>query len=491
MNDAPASVIAALRQRALTQPGAPFIADGERWITFGEMWTLACQVRHALLGRGVAAGARVVLEVPSQPWRFVAAYFGTHLAGAIAVPVSASRSGANAAIVQRTSAAVHLDTASFSPFLEECAKQAAAGKGDLDPPLPDPATTADILFTSGTSGSPKGVILSHSAIRSAAAATNEFIGNVASDREVVTVPLSHSFGLGRVRCTVLSGGSMNVVPGLTFPALILEAMADAHVTGLSSVPMTIAVLEHLGEAEFADAAARLRYLELGSAPMPEERKRALARMLPRSRICMHYGLTEASRSCFLEFNTDNDHLWSVGKPAPGVAIRVADEEDRILSAGTQGIIQIRSPARMTGYWLDPQTSAAVCTDDGWLKTNDLGILDEDGYLMLIGRADDQINVGGKKVDPLVIERAALAIAGTRDAGCIGVNDPNGLAGQVPVLFLVVDEPQVFEVRRYLRQLAGALEPHERPVRLVTVAELPRTESGKLKRAQLRRCLAPA
>lgn len=93
VNDAPASVIAALRQRALTQPGAPFIADGERWITFGEMWTLACQVRHALLGRGVAAGARVVLEVPSQPWRFVAAYFGTHLAGAIAVPVSASRSG--------------------------------------------------------------------------------------------------------------------------------------------------------------------------------------------------------------------------------------------------------------------------------------------------------------------------------------------------------------------------------------------------------------
>ena len=236
------------------------------------MWTLACQMRHALLGRGAAAGDRVVLEVPSQPWRFVAAYLGTHLAGAIAVPVSASRSGANAAIVQRTSAAVHLDTASFAPFLEECAKQAAAGKGDLDPPLPDPATTADILFTSGTSGSPKGVILSHSAIRSAAAATNEFIGNVASDREVVTVPLSHSFGLGRVRCTVLSGGSMNVVPGLTFPALILEAMADAHVTGLSSVPMTIAVLERLGEAEFADVATRLRYLELGSAPMPKEDK---------------------------------------------------------------------------------------------------------------------------------------------------------------------------------------------------------------------------
>lgn len=491
MNDGPTTVVAALRRNARLRGAAPFIADGDRWITFAEMWSLACRVRHWLLRRQTVPGARVVIEASAEPFHFVAAYFGTHLAGAIAVPVTASRGEAAARVAARTEAAVHLDSAALDALFAGDLPPRDAPEVDLDPALPQPAAVADILFTSGSTGTPKGVMLSHGAIHAAALATNGFIGNGPEDREVVTVPLSHSFGLGRIRCAVLAGGSLVVVPGLSFPALVVDALADTRVTGLSCVPMGIAMLERFGRDELAGAARRLRYVELGSAPMAEERKRALARSLPLTRLCMHYGLTEASRSCFLDFHADDARLASVGRPAPGVALRITDQEDRPLACGQEGVIQIRSPAEMSGYWQDPQTTSCTRTADGWLRTSDLGRLDDGGYLTLVGRVDDQINVGGKKVDPVVVEQAALAIDGILDAGCVGVADAQGLTGQVPVLFVATKADSGFEARACLRQLAARLEAHERPARIIAIADMPRTENGKLKRSELRQRLALA
>jgi len=477
------TVVGALQQHASCDGSDPFIANGEGWISYEEMWELVCRGQHALAKNGVRAGDRVLIDSTMEPWHFVASYFATHLRGAIAVPLGATGSAARAYLAEVTEAAFVIAQDTYSLLFDESTKEV-----DLNPSLPLPEHTADIIYTSGTTGRPKGVMLSQEAIYASTSAVNHFIGNGADDFEVVTVPLSHSFGLGRIRGVLMAGGRLSVV-SMSFPAQAIAAVADPAVTGMSCVPAGIAILQRWGGEELAAAGARLRYMELGSSHMSAERKRVLAELLPTTRIIMHYGLTEASRSCFLDLHGDSDRLASVGRAGPGVQLRIVDENDAPITVCGEGIIHIHSPAIMTGYWRNPAATAMARLSDGWLRTSDVGRLDEQGFLTLVGRLDDQINVGGKKVDPAAVEEAALDYEGVADAGCVGIPDPGDLVGQVPVLFIVEGEGASLDLRSLRRHLAGRLEVHERPSRVIFVRTLPKTETGKLKRTDLRLLLA--
>jgi long-chain acyl-CoA synthetase len=340
------------------------------------------------------------------------------------------------------------------------------------------------MFTSGSTGSPKGVMLSHGNILAAATNINAFIGNGADDREVLTLPLSHSFGLGRLRCNLLAGGTTILVPGLTYPALTLQALAGHAATGLAFVPAGAALMLRLGE-KFAAAASHLRYVEIGSAQMEIQLKRELMRVLPRTRLCMHYGLTEASRSAFIEFHADQDHLASVGKPTPNVEIRIVDAVGRDVPAGSTGLIQVRGGTTMAGYWQDPARTRSTLVGDGWLRTGDLGCFDAQGYLYFKGRDDDLINVGGRKVYPLTVENAANGIDGVDECACVAGVDPEGLLGEVPVLYVVPRPESDLTESMLLGRLRAVLAPYAMPRRIHLVETLPKTDSGKIRRAALR------
>jgi long-chain acyl-CoA synthetase len=477
-----------VRAHAERQPDQPALISGKHALSYAQLWRGSMAVRHWLTqNRGIGPGDRVVMSAGSQGAWFAATYLGTHLAGATAVPLD-DRLGETTrrAILDAVAPALNL-SGEHQGELTSLLTAATSGPVVVDQQQValQSSDTADIMFTSGSTGNPKGVVLSHGNIMAAATNINAFIGNNASDREVLTLPLSHSFGLGRLRCNLLAGGTTILVPGLTFPALTLKALADYQATGLAFVPAGAALMLRFGD-KFAAAACHVRYVEIGSAQMDLHVKRELMRVLPRTRICMHYGLTEASRSAFIEFHADREHLASVGKPTPNVEIRIVDGGGRALPAGSAGDIQVRGGTVMKEYWKNPELTHAVRDADGWLRTSDLGYFDECGYLHYKGRSDDLINVGGRKVYPLAVENCAVEIAGVEECACVAAADPEGMLGEVPVLYVVPAAGSTLTESSLLSRLRTLMAPYAVPRSIHFVEKLPKTDSGKIRRAALRK-----
>jgi long-chain acyl-CoA synthetase len=353
-------------------------------------------------------------------------------------------------------------------------------------PEPNPEAIADVLFTSGTTGTPKGVVLTHRNILATAANINAFVGNTDEDIEVVPIPLSHSFGLGRLRCALLAGGAIALCEGFLLPGRIFQALSDWKATGFVAVPAGFALLFRLSGDRLGEYADQLKYIEIGSAPMPQEHKERLMRLLPSTRICMHYGLTEASRSAFIEFHESRDKLQTIGKPSPNVNITIRDERGEELPEGETGELCVRGGNVMHSYWQAPEKTRQSRWGD-WLRTGDLAYKDDEGYLHLIGRVTDMINVGGIKVAPTEVEDVLRRHPLVKDAACVGIPDPEGISGEVVSAFLVPAEtpPPGEPPLRELVELARAdLEPAAVPVAFKWIEAIPKTASGKVQRRRL-------
>ncbi len=437
-------LVCSLGRLAAAAGGRAGLCDSSREFTLARCSAAVRGGARWLLDLGLRPGDRVAL-FGENSITFSVAYFAIHAAGGIAVPIGSDVSAESvrqaledcapslvlaenpsnaAAPAARTLPAPEQWAASDAPFEPRCSGE----------------NPADLLFTTGTTGSRKGVLLSHGNIASAATNINAFVGTLADDIEVVPIPLSHSFGLGRLRWRRLVG------------------------------------------IRFAEVGTHVRYLELGSAALSPEDRRFLIETLPTTRICHHYGLTEASRAAFCELHRDWARPDCIGRPAPNVEIRIADEQGRSLPASEVGEILVRGDMVMQGYWQQPELTSSTLRD-GWFRSGDEGWMDDDGYLYLRGRKGDVINVGGLKVAPHEIERRLCEIPGVREAACIGAPDPRGVLGQVVKAFIVSDaEPSELGIAERLRRV---LPEHELPRLFERVAALPKTESGKIKRAELR------
>lgn len=482
-----------LLRRAEESPDRLALVAGGEELTWKQLAARVRGTARQLAADGVRAGDKVILAASTSP-SFVCGYFATHLLRAIALPVDpripAGRLGYIADATDPKG--IWLARALELPGRKVAGIDELGRAQDAnDEPLhderadTDAEATCDILFTSGTTGKPKGVILSHRATQAAARNINEFIGNGADDVEVVPLPLSHSFGLGRLRCEVLAGGAIVLVDGFTAAGTLFEAMRKWKATGFVFVPAGLAVLLKTTGDALGEFAGQLRWVEIGSAAMPPEHKETLKRLLPDTRLCMHYGLTEASRSAFVEFHEAGERMASIGKPTPGVSIRVVDAAGKPLPAGGQGRLVVKSRAAMSGYWNDPEMTAAAFVDGEWLITGDVGRMDDDGYLYLEAREKDLINVGGREVSPVEIERILEEHEAVAACACVGIPDPQGITGSAVKAYLVAvtpgETPKPIELVKLLR---GRIEPYKMPVAFEWIDELPRTDSGKLQRGLL-------
>ena len=486
-----------LLERAETDGHRLALATHDATLTWAELGARVRGTAARLADEGVTAGDRLVLAASTSP-AFVAGYFATHLLGAVALPVDpripADRLGRIADAVDPR--AIFLARSLELPGRpvrdieelgrpEEAADDApatalAAGAGD-------PEDVADVLFTSGTTGKPKGVVLSHRAIQAAARNINAYLRNGRNDVEVVPLPLSHSFGLGRLRCEALAGGAIVLVDGFTAAGKLFEAMREHAATGFTFVPAGLAVLLKTTGDTLGEFADQLKWVEIGSAAMPPEHKDRLMELLPRTRLCMHYGLTEASRSAFVEFHEAkaSGRLHSIGRATPGVSIRVVDAQGTEQPSGERGRIILRADTMMSGYWEDEEATREAHVD-GWLVTGDIGHADEDGWLYLDAREKDLINVGGREVSPVEIERILEEHDLVAEAACVGVPDPQGITGSAVKAFLVAapgvkPPPRPVVMAKHLR---GRIEPYKMPIAFEWVDVLPRTSSGKLQRNRL-------
>ena len=483
------SLVSLLHDRGRDEPDRLAIAAEGTALTWRE---LSARVRGAatrLAALGVAPGDRVILAASSTP-AFVCGYFAVHHLGAIALPVDPRiPSGRLTDIAERTRPravflAREVDVGGREVRDVEELGDAASTPHPGDPVLRSPEDAADVLFTSGTTGRPKGVILSHRAIAAAARNINAFVGNGRDDREVVPLPLSHSFGLGRLRCQVLAGGALVLVDGFTAAGRLFGAMEEHRATGFSFVPAGLAVLLQTTRDRLGDFADTLRWVEIGSASMPAEHRDRLMRLLPRTRLCMHYGLTEASRSAFVEFHAAGEHRDSLGRPTPGIEIRIVDDHGAPRGPGERGKLVVRGDTLMSGYWEDPELTASTFLDD-WLVTGDVGTCDAEGWLRLEGREKDMINVGGREVSPLEIERILEELPAVAECACVGIPDPQGITGHAVKAYLVAaDGASPLAPKELAKHLRGRIEPYKLPAAFVWIDSIPKTGNGKVQRAKL-------
>jgi long-chain acyl-CoA synthetase len=481
-----------LRQSELT-PDKPAVCSAGHSITYSELAAQVAGTSNILKNRyRVGRGDRVILMAASQRG-FISSYLAVHNIGAISVPLDPriaparladvnSRIAPSLTIVESPLPGAHNETITFESLVARSAPPMS-----VETARPEPRQTADILFTTGTTGQSKGVELSHEALAAACSHINAFIGTTRDDIEVLPLPLSHSFGLGRVRCILSVGGTLVLSGDFVSAAGVLAAIGKYAATGLAMVPAGVAILLADKGAALSRYADQLKYVEIGSSTMSLEHKRLLMTALPNTRICMHYGLTEASRSAYISFHDDVHKLDSIGRPSAGVGMRIVGESNAALEHGTEGIVEISGRHLMSRYWMNPELTASTLRD-GWLRTGDIGSVDADGYFYLRGRTSDVMNVGGRKVSPQEIEAILETHPAVSECACVGVPDPQGLSGELISAFLVAEPTHAGELPRNA-ELAGllrkTLEPYKIPRRFTWVAELPRSASGKLLRQQLR------
>jgi len=336
-------------------------------------------------------------------------------------------------------------------------------------------SVAQILFTSGTEGEPKGVVLTHRNLTDVVVRLNAAMQVTSDIREYLGVPVYHSFGFGRCRAVAAVGGSI-YLPAQGFNPIEIGRMLDAEeINALSAVPSLWRVLLEANTVS-KRAGARVRWIEIGSQYMSRAEKLAVRELFPNARIIQHYGLTEASRSTFLSVHdVDGEELESVGTPFGDVELRI----------GPDGRVGIRGPhvtqlLLTTGERRDPRDT------DGWLTTSDLGEL-RDGYLHYGGRADDVINCGGLKLPPDALEermRRTLAQPGefsvcrvpdpVRGDGILIAATPGFRGGDAELVNAAVDAASAFNVNA-----RGA-------IRILRIEQLPRTATGKVQRKELTR-----
>jgi long-chain acyl-CoA synthetase len=495
---------ARLRRTALERPDHPALIAGDRSLTYGQLHDRVDAATGALQALGVGPGDRIAL-VLGTTIPFVEAYAAVLRAGAAFVPLlpglapdelrhALADAGASIAVVGPERAADIAGLRDQLPELEHLIVVGTQVEGALDyetllaeadePELitRDPEDLAALVYTSGTTGRPRGAILTRGNL---AANQDQSLGGrfevTPDDVVLLVLPLAHIYALNVGLGTSVTVGATMVLVERFEPARTLEEIAGHRVTLiLGAPPMYVAWLES-GLLEDADTSS-VRLAVSGAAPLGIP---TLERFAAATGITIEegYGLTEASPSVAATSMADAPVPGSVGLPLPGIELRLVDGQGRDVEVGDPGEVWVRGPNVFQGYWNDPEGSAEVLTPDGWLRTGDVGTRDEQGMLRLVDRLRDLIIVSGFNVYPREVERVLLEDPAVADAAVVGA--PHPLTGETVVAYVVPRADETVEVAAIQARCRERLARYKCPSSVEVVDGLPHTATGKLQRRQLR------
>jgi len=489
------------------------LADPMESVTYGHLCMQSCQLGRAMIKFGLLNGQRSLVVLPNSV-NFVRAHFANLVAGMVSVPCDANITSESLLLLASSCEPRCLLTdrntlsrlTNHTP-LPSCIKDVVLFDGlttlmlgeirlwalreIISEQPPDPFYTscaphdlAAIMYTTGTTGRPKGVPLTNANIFAALWSIVEFVGYTPDDREVVVLPLSHNFGLGHVYCNLMSGGAVYVENGLARVGRVLKAIESFGATGFPGTPMGFGMLIDQYGPVLAQKGRNLRFSVINSAPLPPERTVQLRELLPQLDIMTYYGLTEASRTSFISLTRSGSSYYSsVGRPMKHVRLSIQDSVGTALPIGATGEVIIRGDAVPKAYWRNPEQTQ-LAFRDGCLHTGDLGHVDSEGYLWITGRLKDEINTGGYKVNPTEVEKVLLTWPGVRDAGVIGIEGVGGLTGESVVAALVLEAGFILDEKTLQQYCTNHLEKFKVPSRLVVVGEINRSDTGKIKRKEL-------
>ncbi len=482
-------------------PAWPQLRDiDDRWLTSDELAERSHAVARRLLAAGMRAGERFVICAPSSA-ELVLAYMGALRAGLVVVPLNPGYTRAEVSRIVRDAdpagAAVADDE--HAAWIREAAPAAGIAVTGIEIGLPDPGgepagaidaarseDPAVLIYTSGTTGAPKGARLTHGNLLASATAVAQAWEWTPGDRLLLTLPLFHVHGLGvGLNGTLCAGASLELRPRFDAGDVLSRCAAGGGISLLFGVPTMYA---RLAATARASELAALRLAVSGSAPLPPslaESLREATGQVPLER----YGMTETIMLTSNPLHGER-RPGTVGFPFPGVELRLSGEggvADRCRSAGRIGQgpeetaeIQVRGPNVIAEYWRRPDATAEAFTPDGWFRTGDLGALDADGYLRIVGRSKELIISGGFNVYPREVEERLLEHPAVAEVAVIG--RPSDEWGEEVTAVVVAEHEVDPEVLR--RHAAEGLAAYKVPKRYEFAAELPRNALGKVVRSEL-------
>jgi malonyl-CoA/methylmalonyl-CoA synthetase len=467
-------------------------------ITHAAFLSLASRMANAMTRLGLRPGDRVAAQVEKSP-EALALYAACAQAGLVFLPLNTGYTAEELGyFFENSGAALILCGSPMRPAVVPLADRTGARVLTLDADgsgsfkdltlseSPDFAIVprqaddlAALLYTSGTTGRSKGAMLTHGNLVSNAETLAKHWKFTKSDVLLHALPIFHTHGLFvAANVTLIAGGSM-----VFFPKFDLEALLDwmPRATTLMGVPTFYTRL--LGDPRFTrDSAARMRLFISGSAPLLAEthvqfEKRTGHRILER------YGMTETNMNTSNPFEGER-RAGTVGLPLPGVALKITDPQSgQVLPAGEIGQIEVRGPNVFKGYWQMPEKTAAELRSDGFFITGDLGKVDEDGYVHIVGRNKDLIISGGYNIYPKEIELVLDQQPGVLESAVIGIPDTD--LGEAVLGILVANGDQPLDLEAIMEALKGSLARFKQPRRLVVVEDLPRNTMGKVQKNLLR------
>ncbi|WP_327086586.1 AMP-binding protein [Nonomuraea sp. NBC_01738] len=494
-----------LRDLADRHPDTVAVVAGGTRLTLAELRERAAGVARGLLDLGVAPGDRVALWGINDP-SWVVRAFGVWDAGAVLVPISSRHKGLEAAeTLAKTGARVLIvgdgahgaDLAALLPPLPEVRLftpddvRPADGTADLRVETRamavEPDDLAEIMSTSGTTGTPKGVMLDHAQILRGYWDWAEIVGLRAGDRYPVIAPFNHGFGLnaGLIACVMRRAVMMPI--GVFGADELMTLVSEGRVSILAGPPtMFYRVLDELDRRAWD--VSSLRVAICGAAAVPAALITRLVERVGLERMINAYGLMEGTVVTMTRQDDPVEVIAnSTGRVVPGIEVKVVDLEGKEVAAGERGEILQRGYGVMRGYWDEPDKTAEVIDPDGWLHTGDIGVLDISGNLSIVDRKKELFIVNGFNVSPAEVEALLLREGSLVQAAVVGV--PDAVSGEAGWAFVVARPGVTVEPVALLEWARANMAGYKVPRRLVIVDELPANVNGKTDKIALRRIAA--
>lgn len=428
-----------IHQNSLTYPDKAAVICGNESISYSQLWDAITSRAESLKSEGLLPNRPYVFRA-TQDINFVVTYCAVHYLGAIAVPLEQKATE---------------DT--FNNIFEEV--NSCEFTEDI----------VDIMYTTGTTGKSKGVMLSDSALE---AGTENFIADLGFSSDllfIVSGPLNHIASLSKIHPTLTTGGTICVLDGLKDINAFLDVF-DLPFKKIATflVPASIRLIMQFSYERLCKLADKIEFIETGAAPITKHDMEMLCKALPNSRLFNTLGGTEFGGICTYNFNDGKCMEGCIGRPM----------KNSILELGPEGNIIVSGRTIMSGYVADPETTARTLID-GKIYTSDIGYMDEDGLIHLKGRQGDVINVGGFKVAPSEVENAAASHPAIKDCICIAGTHP--IIGTVLKLLIVLADGCVLDKQSIARHIKSKLDPYKVPTYYEAVEEIKRTYNGKLDR----------
>lgn len=502
-----------LSRAADEHPDQPFLVHEEQVSCYGEVEASSNRLARRLLGEGLGVGDRVGILAQNSRF-YVEAYYAVLKAGAIAVPLNTAARGPALAQVLRDCGARFL--LAGRRFARECLSAISEGTelevlalqggsrglarlpGEVrglsldegvESESPDPVDRgsvegdiASIVYTSGSTGTPQGVALSHGNLCSNALSIVDYLHLSSEDRVLAILPFYYVYGKSLLNTHAAVGGTVVIENRFQYPNTALDTLESERCTGLAGVPSTFSILLNRSNLTQRNL-SHLRYVTQAGGGMSPQLTRRLMEALPNQQVFVMYGATEAAaRLAYLAPDELPRKIGSIGKAIPGVELRVLRADGSEAADGEEGEIVARGPNIMAGYWNDPEATSEVLDEHGY-HTGDLARRDEEGFLYVVGRTRDFIKAGAHRISAREIEDAILEDVEVHESAVIGV--PDEMLGEKIVAYVVPRAAAAFDPAALAKSLKHRLPIYKVPAEIRVLDDLPKNESGKIMKQVLR------